>query len=215
MSSILHRKHYCGDAHIFKISYWLQEKKPNQREKQKKKCKDVILIYVFDTDSSLDVNGCISSPVPVVSWMMVLTPAITILSSFLSFILVYHFCQKKGTYRFLIYIFPTFISKQLSLINHVIHLRKLSLDQYICKGTLCGWVLLCNDAVFIFVDKEPQILQERIDISGQTRRNQVMISKIKSPSASDTFSSYLFVFEVVWQSQILWYTSTTVEATQS
>ncbi|XP_018551101.1 uncharacterized protein LOC108896443 [Lates calcarifer] len=38
-----------------------------------------------------------SSSVPNLSWMMVMfSPALTVFSSFLSFILVYHFCQKTG-----------------------------------------------------------------------------------------------------------------------
>lgn len=42
---------------------------------------------------------------------------------------------------------------------------------YICKGTVCSWVQLCNDAVFIFAEKE----KKRPDTRGQTRRNQVII----------------------------------------
>lgn len=53
---------------------------------------------------------------------------------------------------------------------------------------------LCNEAVFIFADKETQILRLKPGTRGQTRWNQVMISKIKPSSAS----SYLFIFEVVF-----------------
>ncbi|KAM8772530.1 uncharacterized protein AB9X84_010217 [Acanthopagrus schlegelii] len=44
--------------------------------------------------SSPDPYQCISSPQPVVSWMLVFSPAITILLSTLSFILVYNFFQR-------------------------------------------------------------------------------------------------------------------------
>ncbi|XP_051241260.1 uncharacterized protein LOC127354921 [Dicentrarchus labrax] len=50
-------------------------------------------------NSSLDSSGCISSLVPSVSWVMVFTPALMILSSFLSFILIHHFCQKADKER--------------------------------------------------------------------------------------------------------------------
>ncbi|XP_028443861.1 uncharacterized protein LOC114561900 [Perca flavescens] len=49
---------------------------------------------LLDSDSCPDSIGCISNNMIAVPWMMVFTPAFTILSSFISFILVYHFCQK-------------------------------------------------------------------------------------------------------------------------
>ncbi|XP_028419691.1 uncharacterized protein LOC114545531 isoform X2 [Perca flavescens] len=49
---------------------------------------------ILDSATCPDSIGCISNHVIAVPWMMVFTPAFTILSSFISFILVYHFCQK-------------------------------------------------------------------------------------------------------------------------
>ncbi|XP_039671734.1 uncharacterized protein LOC120568337 [Perca fluviatilis] len=49
---------------------------------------------LLDSDSCPDSSGCISNHMIAVPWMMVFTPAFTILSSFISLILVYHFCQK-------------------------------------------------------------------------------------------------------------------------
>ncbi|XP_035856177.1 uncharacterized protein LOC118492939 [Sander lucioperca] len=49
---------------------------------------------ILDSDSYPDSSGCISNHMIAVPWMMVLTPAFTILSSFISFILVYQFCQQ-------------------------------------------------------------------------------------------------------------------------
>ncbi|XP_051263323.1 uncharacterized protein LOC127367473 isoform X2 [Dicentrarchus labrax] len=48
-------------------------------------------------DSRPDSSGC--CPVSAESWMMVLSPAITILSSVLSFILIYHIYQKADKER--------------------------------------------------------------------------------------------------------------------
>ncbi|XP_078020838.1 uncharacterized protein LOC117254756 [Epinephelus lanceolatus] len=47
---------------------------------------------IFNSNS--DCSGCISDHVLVVPWMMVFAPALTILSSFIIFVFVYHFCQK-------------------------------------------------------------------------------------------------------------------------
>ncbi|XP_034753946.1 uncharacterized protein LOC117960270 isoform X2 [Etheostoma cragini] len=48
---------------------------------------------ILDSNSCPDSSGCISNHMIAVSWMMSLTPAFTIFS-LISFILVYHFCQR-------------------------------------------------------------------------------------------------------------------------
>ncbi|XP_030287966.1 uncharacterized protein LOC115590653 [Sparus aurata] len=53
-----------------------------------------ITTRIILNSSSPDPCRCISSPQPVVSWMLVFSPAFTILLSALSFILVYHFFQR-------------------------------------------------------------------------------------------------------------------------
>ncbi|XP_032381184.1 uncharacterized protein LOC116695175 isoform X2 [Etheostoma spectabile] len=80
---------------------------------------------VLDSNSCPDSSGGISNHLIAVSCMMAFTPAFTIFSSFISFILVYHFCQRTV--------------------------------------------------------KEPQILRNRPDTSGQTRRDQdedVFLTKV-------------------------------------
>lgn len=58
------------------------------------------------------------------------------------------------------------------MLNQHYTLREaVRLDNYTCKGTVCSWVQLCNDAVFIYAEKE----KKTPDTRGQTRRNQVII----------------------------------------
>lgn len=88
-----------------------KEAEPKRKIATTKKCKDVIHICNFVPDSNSDCSGCISDHVLIVPWMMVFSPALTILSSFVIFVFVYHFCQKTGTYCYLTS-FLTFVSKQ-------------------------------------------------------------------------------------------------------
>ena len=94
--------------------------------------------------------------------MLVFSPAITILLSALSFILVYNFFQRAGTYKY-----SSYVKTIICIIKEV-----FIISQYLHK--YCLWVLICNNVVLIFVDKESETVQKRPDTRRQTKRNQVM-----------------------------------------
>lgn len=141
---------------------------------------DVYVLVTIGKPSIISQEQVIFS-VAHVPWMVVFTPAFTILSSFFSFILMYHFCQKKGTYYYstiafiVLYMIGFFFNLECFILFLVIFLWNV----FICR---LHRYMFCEHSdvllLFICAEKESQDHQKRLSIN--RRSNQNTVTKISS-----------------------------------